>query len=545
MVRSRPPTRESSVRPGPVFVIALLVVSLVVAGAGAGAGTGVAAAASPDAGLSAAPADRVRATCPAFAAGSVADGENASLNTTTLTAPATTYDRLRNASAIRRAGERGLLSPASVGNLSHEERVVALGDVAVHRIALNGSAITLLDRLAAQDRGSPTANFRALVTQEGIEFRYAGPTACPPPLALNASSEAGAFRVVPDRERGILYVLLDTDDALYYPPGGADSGEPSADRGRWGHHMIGLTLRTSSGLVERNVSTASHYEVEERRVAFRSKHRGLLARAAEPNQPIAGRTTVAPGTTLTIRLEPITAGAPPVNTTATVNRSRAFATTVDLSDAPEGAIYAVSIPGVEPRSTAEPIAPIVAVGNATGAIARVSDQRTTGEVLYDVAVATTDGGFVVARNASGGVVARSDYLKPGIAYPQLVPRPQLRENQTVTVVAYHDANGNRAFDAADEPYRVDGTVVRDAANVTIREDPDPPEQTTTTTTTPSTTTTSTTTTTTTATGTTAGSGGDSGTDGGEAGTQIRVPGFDLAGAVLAIGLLVLLARRDW
>lgn len=432
----------------------------------------------------------------------------------TFVAPGADYDRLTDADALATAREAGTLTPASDGvDLTWEDELVAYRDVIVHRIALNGSATGLFDRLAAQERGSLTENFRALAAGDDVEFEYIGATACPPELALNASIERGAFRVVPDRENDALFLVLDTDRLLFHPLGG---GEPTTDTFVRGHHGLTLTLRESSGLVARNVTVESHYDVADAKVAFTAPHEGFVQVSLAENQTVRGRTTLAPGSEVEVALHPYTANGGVVTATATVNRSREFAAKFDLTNVSSGTTYAAAVTRVTEPPVVEAGATLVAVGNATAALVDASDYNSTRLVstISPIPVTTTDGGFVAVHNASGDLLGVTEYLEPGATTARPELSPQLVEDQTVTVTVYHDANGNREFDDADVPYRVNGSAVRDAAVVRIEDDSLP------------TTTTAKPTTTTVAMQTTTGS------------PVPGVPGFGVGATVVALAALV-------
>lgn len=465
-----------------------------------------------------------------------ADDSNGNVSVTTWVAPAGSYDELQNASAI--AAIAGTRSLTRVGSGE-----VANGDVVVHRLRLNGSATQLLDGLAAQNRGSPTANFQALVQREGVEFRYVGASACPPELALNATIERDALRVVPDRENDALYLLVDVDDAMFDPPG--DTG-PTADGWELGRHAMSLELRRSSGLVAENVTVKADYDVAERRASFVAPTEGLVQLSPASNQTIRGHTTVAPGTEIRVLLRPVEASTGPLGATATVNRSRGFEARFDLSGISGDALYAVRVAGMERDEDFRSVT-IAAVGNATGAVVFAGTPESEGLVLDDLSVATTDGGFAVIRNASGGIVGHSRYLDPGAASVQPDLRPPIRTNQTVTVTLYRDVNGNQTFDPTDEPYRVNGSAVRDTANVTIEGEP-PDVPTTRTTTTiemppkrTATSTTRTTLTTATVTKQFRSFTGDNATK--TTTTPVPIPGFGAVVAALAGLLAIALVRR--
>lgn len=387
------------------------------------------------------------------------------LSVDTFVAPGATYDRLRNASALDAAREDGYLTPASAGiDRAWEDAVVAYRDVIVHRLALNGSATALLDRLAAQERGSPTANFRALVASGAIGFEYLGPTACPPRLALNASLDRGAIRVVPDGDDDALFLVFDTDRLLFHP---LDGDEPTTDTRVYGHHGFELTLPASSGFGEETLTVETDYQVEAAGVSFAGGQRGLVRLDPTGNRTVRGRTTLAPGSEVAVTLHPVGTDASVVSTTATVNGSRGFAARFDRSRLATEGLYVVAVSGLSEPPVVVGGATLVAVGSATGALVTVANQTHDRAVdsLYPFAVTTTDGGFVVVRNASGGRLGVSEYLPPGARVANPTLSPSLRENGTVTVTVYRDANGNREFDDADVPYRVNGSAVRDTARV--------------------------------------------------------------------------------
>jgi hypothetical protein len=465
-------------------------------------------------------------TC-GFGASASNDEANRNVSIATLVAPGSAYGELRNASAIAAATDDGRVTP-----LGDESRM-ATTDIAVHRIELNGSATGLLDRLAGQDQGSATENFRALVQGEDVQFHYVGPTACPPELALNATIERGALRVAPDRKNGALYVLLDVDRAAYYSRG-SDTQIEDGNKWDWGRHAITFRMLESSGLVAENVSVHTDYDAEDAQATFEAKTEGLVRVSAESNQTVRGHTTVAPGSEIRVQLRPVEASTGRLNASATVNRSQEFAAQFDFSGV-DGALYTVRVLGME-RNEDFRETTLVVVGNATGAAVYAGTPESEGLVLDDLSVATTHGGFAVVRNASGGVVGVSEYLEPGSASPRPDLRPPIRSNQTVTVTLYRDTNQNRTFDATDEPYRADGSVVSDTTNVTIEGEP-PEVPTTETTTTLATVERRTATETATETETTVFT--DTTTT-----TATGVPGFGLlAAAVALVGTVLVLRRR--
>lgn len=390
-------------------------------------------------------------TCIGSTPSSVEDGN---ISMSVFTGSTGTYADLQNASAVNDARAAGRLVPTTTGT-EDSDSVVAMGDVAVVRIGLDGSATSLLDRLTAQDEGSPTANFRALVQERGIELTFRGATACPPTLALNESVERGAIRAVPDDQRDALYLVFDTDRFLVDPPG-TDS-EPTATSWKQGRNHLELNVKTASGLVEANASGSATWELADRGVEFETTARELVRVEADEAATIRGRTTVAPGNELTIRLRSLGNGTART-ASATVDANRTFAANVTV---PRG-VYSVNVSDAYDEET------LLVAGDATGAVLAFEDHELHGASLFGIATTTTDGGFVVVRNASGDVVAVSDHLDAGARTPQPELSRLLRENRTLAATVYRDVDGDGAFNSSvDEPYRLDGEPVRASANVTV------------------------------------------------------------------------------
>lgn len=405
--------------------------------------------------------------CTGVASGAGTDGDAENVSVRAFVAPGRTFDSLRTASALHEHRANGTLSPASVGvDRTWEDRVVAMRDVAVVRFDLNGSATGLLDRLAAQDEGSTTANFVELVAGPGFAFEYWGASACPPELALNASVENGAFRVVADRANDSFSLVMDVDRLLFYAPG---DDEPTRDTYVDGHNRLSLTVRASTGLVSENATDGTEYVLEEASVFFGTDHVGL-ARVGDGDWTLEGITSLAPGSSVQLGLQPFTASGGNATLNATVNATRHVV--VDLTTTPVdgNTTYRVHVPELAGSKSSQDTPVFLVVGNATAAAVDAENATTTGEIYYGPSATTTDGGFAVVRNETGGIVGVSEYHPPGRVVFQPHLSPALRENQTVTVTLYRDVNDDRTFDSADEPYRVNGTPVRDAAYVRIHPD---------------------------------------------------------------------------
>lgn len=536
----RPP--RSAFQPA---VIAILFGALLVAGSlAAGSFTTPTVPADNPPGSTTVPGDQqprsTTSTCAIGTTASASSNAKSNLSISTWTAPASASGDFQTSDDIEDRIDSGLLTPDQAGANHYDDESIAIGDVLVHRIQLNGSASGLLDRLGAQDQGSPTENFRALVQRDdnGIEFSYIGPTACLPRLALYASIENDSFRVVPDRDHDALYIVVDVEE-LRFELG--DSG-PVADKWNWGHHAVSLTLRESSGLVAETTTIEDHYNVDRRRVKFEAEHDSLVRFDAAPNQTVSGNAAMAPGTTFQVELVPLgNPNATAAHTTnATLDRDGEFRASFDLADAPDETLYTVRVP-TTPRD--DPPRRLVAVGNATGASLGATDHESIGTVLYANGVTTTDGGFLVARNDTT-TVAVSEYFGPGAASPQPHYDPLLWQDETLTLTVYHDTDGNGAYDpVTDEPYRRGGEPVQTTVNVTVDLSERETTQTTSHPTTTPTTTTSTVTAMTSKSMASTSPGGTMGTNTGPD-APVLTPGFDAFAAFIAlVGVVLLLWRR--
>lgn len=394
-------------------------------------------------------------------------GEPGNLTLETFVAPGASYDRLTSPAALRAARQNGSLNPASVGvDRSYEDEVVAYRDVIVHRVALNGSAAALVDRLAGANASSPTERFRSFLANGTLGLEYHGPSACPPELAVNASLDAGAIRVVPAPADDTVAFILDTDRLRFHP---LDGGEPTTDTLVFGHHSFAIAM-PAGGLTEARARVENGYTVEPAAAELDSRHEGLVRVEPAADQLLEGRTTFAPGSEITVRMVPYVGADGAVVARATVDRSRRFAVSVDLGTVPDGTIYAAGFESITRPPVVRAGATFVAVGKAAGAIVDARNQSSTGDIVYGPTLTTTHGGFVTVRNATGALVGVSEYHEPGRAVAQIELDRPLARSQRVTVTVYRDVNGDRTFDIDDVPYRVGGEPVRDTARVQLKRD---------------------------------------------------------------------------
>ncbi len=110
----------------------------------------------------------------------------------------------------------------------------------------------------------------------------------------------------------------------------------------------------------------------------------------------------------------------------------------------------------------------------------LADQVSDGGALIVDQVRTTHGGFVAIydtdprqASANASILGVSGPRGAGLLHDVLVPLDQpIEEDRRVYAVIHHDSDGNQVFEhrqdpEKDPPYRVDGEIVADPANVTL------------------------------------------------------------------------------
>lgn len=110
----------------------------------------------------------------------------------------------------------------------------------------------------------------------------------------------------------------------------------------------------------------------------------------------------------------------------------------------------------------------------------LADQVSDGGALLVDRVRTTHGGFVAIYDAdprqpsaNASILGVSGHRGAGLLHDVLVPLDDpIEEDRRVHAVVHQDSNGNQVFEhrqdpGTDPPYRVDGQIVADPANVTL------------------------------------------------------------------------------
>ncbi|QLH80282.1 DUF7282 domain-containing protein [Halosimplex pelagicum] len=429
----------------------------------------VGSAAALDAGGPAGETDR--SSGDAVATQPVPNGTNA----TVMVAPRGSVDRLASVAAIERGREAGWVTPSPV---------LAAGDTLVLRLTVPGIA----DRVANATGDTADARFRTVLADENVSVRFV------------------QRHVGPHRDRAIFYlngsrgqaVAADPANDTYYVAADLaavpnSDGEPGIDeylrsRGEFVPRLVvdGEHRLNPGDLDEAN--RAGGFALSDREAElFDADVEDLLAPgfAAASNQTVAGATTLAPGSTVTVSVTDAVGIETPRNATA-----RVTGRTADRDDYdPPGFVFetALNLSGVDPGTEIS-----LAVASDGTVLndryerdryrAPVDSPRASLELANDpfangtvrVANATLpDGGFVaVERTSDGTVVGSSDYLDAGTheGLRVTVSEGASTDDSDLRVYLAHDSDGDgNYFRSADRSYAdamraVGATVSRAAAS---------------------------------------------------------------------------------
>lgn len=364
---------------------------------------------------------------------------------TTMVAPDGAFEHLRSPDAVSGYRETGNLTlrPAT------ERAAVARHDTLVLRVRASG----LSGVLATQPGSNDTERFRSLVGSDVLSFTVAETN--PPTseerahLLLNRTG----VRVVADPGADRYFVVIDTSTVRYR-------------RGDDGTVHTGLPL----GFVfEANVTVAADgplgqdtpraaattFEVVERSASLRTHaEAGQLFLHPAKDQLIDGTTTVAPGTTVAVRVAAPDADFD-VTKSVTVGQSGGngtVETAVDLASLPEGTTLSATASDDHGSLTAAPVAVTV---ESPAATLDEPSLVVEGSRLNAAVTANLSRGGVIAvraRNESGRLLGATA-ADPGERTVR-VPLSNLPERDTpLVVVALRDFDSDGAVSpSVDAPY---------------------------------------------------------------------------------------------
>ncbi|WP_436924301.1 DUF7282 domain-containing protein [Halosimplex amylolyticum] len=387
---------------------------------------------------------------------------------TLLRAPGDRFENLSTDRDVIQGRQSGLVSDPPT---TDDGPAAALGDTMVYRLEAGG----LYGLMAAQGGQTAEENFLAVAGDgakgQVLDLTIDGRDGCAPVVDVPASIGGGTMQVIPDATNETLYVTADLRRVTY----------ESADG--WGDRSVGrasVSVFDRSHLVDSNQTSGVDYGILEREITYDPAGQALRREAAS-GQTIAGETTLAPHSRLTFDVTAIDDDYG-TQVETTVDGDGSFATTVNLSEAPDGARLTLSTAEIDGSKT------LLTTGGApeTAVWFQEYESPSTEEatVIDGVRAALEDGGYVAAyavppdeQVTHENLVGRSTYLEPGVHSTQVSLREPLTDSQTVVLAVHRDSDGDGRFDypADDSPYRIDGDAVYTAGRVLLSGDSsDPP-----------------------------------------------------------------------
>ncbi|WP_135363134.1 DUF7282 domain-containing protein [Halosimplex halophilum] len=385
-------------------------------------------------------------------------------DTTLQRAPGDRFGELDSDEDIVAAREAGLITEPPMTDDGPE---AALGDTMVYR--LNASGVYGL--LAAQGGATSEANFLAATGEEGpFDLSITSSGDCESAVDVRGSVADGTARVIPDPDSETLYVTADLRRVAV---------REGLDRGFRGPGRATYTFSGGSHIAESDTTTAVDYTVAAREYSYDADG-GILVRAAEPGQRVAGETNLAPGTNLTVNVTGLDRDYE-TSARTTVDDDGSFGVDVDLSDARDDARYTASIAQIDDSET------LLTTGSAEATAVLfeeyASASSSEADRVENARVALEDGGFLAAYRVPPNeqvtredLIGRSGYLQPGVHDPTVSLDRPLTRSENVVLVAHRDGDGDGRFDypADDSPYRIGSDPVYGVGRVLLDGGSKPP-----------------------------------------------------------------------
>jgi hypothetical protein len=349
----------------------------------------------------------------------------------------------------------GVLGAKASGNLTRSDTLVK-NDTLVLELRASG----LEGALAAQNGSNATTAFLGLLDGEEAELRVlqTNPTPERRPAELHLA-EYDSTRVVTDQANDSYYLVADLQAA------NVTRGTVLAEIRAGQEYDVNFSLPGASALSTNGTESArTAFAVVDPAVEFSTAGENREFAVPAPNRTVSGRTTLPPGTRLTVKLRSPDGDHAFSKTVRVRNGSDGhgrFAVDFDFSGVPDGTNLTVDVRAdAYPALDFDPTHVIVAepTGNVEFGTADANGASLSATLSH--------GGFVAVHrgSADGELLGRSQYLSPDDDETTYVNfDPDLESNGTVVAVAYRDGDRDGEFDpGADEPY-TDGDRDRRAA----------------------------------------------------------------------------------
>lgn len=388
----------------------------------------------------------------------------------TWTAPAADFDDLDDHAAVRAALRNGSLT---------RTETVAEADVAVFAVPASGS-FGALGRQKG-DREPYADAFADLVAADnGYRFSLnqtdPAPNLAPARLDLAATNENDGLRVVPDEANGTLYVALKTDRLVVDRPDREGLRVRPDQR-----YEANFTIAESVGLSGGRRTALGTVGFVERTASFETTDGVLRLDPGQQCNAVAGQSSVAPGTAVTVRLRG-TGDAVSLTREVPVGRDGAFRTAVANVTRPSGAAFVATVRGFPDSETDG----VVGFGRSLTTVS-ATDRSTAGRTVSVDSVFLFEPGFVALypadaapeRTAPPGCPVEIDRAAATVGVSARLPGNEstnvtvrldepLAESRRLVAVPFLDSNGNGQFDPrADDPVFVNGTLVAADLNASL------------------------------------------------------------------------------
>ncbi|WP_436912159.1 DUF7282 domain-containing protein [Halosimplex marinum] len=375
---------------------------------------------------------------------------------TLLRAPGDRFGEFDTDADIVAAREAGLITEPP---MTDRGPAAALGDTMVYRLNASG----FYGVMAAQGGATSEDNFLATSRTGVFDLSITSSGDCESAVDVRGSVADGSARVIPDATNETLYVTADLRRVAV---------REGLDRGFLGPGRATYAFAGASHVVESNATTAVEYAVADREYSYDADD-GILVRAAEPGQRVAGETNLAPGTNLTVTVTGLDSDYE-TRARTTVDDDGSFGVDLDLSDAPNGSRFTASIAQIDDSQT------LLTTGSAeaTAVLFEEYESASSSEAdrVEDARVALEDGGFLAVylvppdeQVTREDLIGRSEYLQPGVHDPTVSLDRPLTESGNVVLAAHRDDDGDGRFDypADDSPYRIGGDPVYGVGRVLL------------------------------------------------------------------------------
>ena len=355
--------------------------------------------------------------------------------------------------------------------LLSEANRIAQGDTLVYQIESSSLIGALEAETDGDDYGEGLADLvddsDDVVEANAFTFRMEqeNPTANREPkhLDIQDTSDRGGLTVIPDNGNSSVYLIFDTDQM------NMDRGDNDNDLGvGTDSYETNYTIGPESGIPDEDekITVTDTFQMVERELEFDTSANDLIEVRAEPEQLIAGETSVAPGTEIRLRLRGTEDDAPFLkDPTVTVSDGGNFSALVDFSDQPGNTSWEAEASQFDGKTDGIILPP-------RSASIEFVEQSTFGTQVTVDSVNTSDGGFVAIHrdSATGEVVGTSDLLDSGtVENLGITINADLEDGETLYAVPHYDDNEDGEFSEGIDPaYQRDGSPVNASANVQIR-----------------------------------------------------------------------------